>query len=213
MTKLSTVDQIYMDLRGQIIKGQLVEGTKLGERALCERYNTSRTPIREAIKRLEREGWVYAMPKSGTFVSPIESKDIINSHELRLIIEPQALVIAMPKMERSDIDFFNKSLRDMKESIDHNDIEKFLLIESGNHKHIVKKTGNELMERVVLDMYNHILRLGSKSAILNERKIVSVSEWSNIVRCIEKNDVFNGSMYLRQHLMNSSQAYSRQTNL
>ena len=74
---------LYSNLRKDILKGNLHQGEKLTEQQICDQYRVSRTPVREAFKQLELEGFIENIPNRGAFVIGLSSQDIEDLYELR----------------------------------------------------------------------------------------------------------------------------------
>lgn len=90
-TNKNSVDEIYLTLRKKILNEEFLPGDKLSEILLSKTFNCSRTPIRESIKRLERDGLITVQPKSGSYVKEHTNKDNKNLMELRSYVEGLAV--------------------------------------------------------------------------------------------------------------------------
>lgn len=97
-------DRIYRELLRSIISGEYGAGVRLKEREISERFEVSRIPVREALHRLEAEGFVDAAPHRGVTVSPVTRADIEDLFDLRLCIEPFAAGKAAERVARGDAD-------------------------------------------------------------------------------------------------------------
>ena len=85
----STV-RVHAELRQAILDGVLAPGERLRAEALAERFGTSRTPVREALQRLEREGLVELPPNRGAIVSAFDAEDVLDLYEIRAVLEAHA---------------------------------------------------------------------------------------------------------------------------
>lgn len=92
--KASMADRAYCRLKRDIVEARLRPGSVLSDSDLAEQYEMSRTPIREAINNLRREGLVVVLPKRGTFVKSIDFAEIHDLYTLRTLVEPEAAVLA-----------------------------------------------------------------------------------------------------------------------
>lgn len=92
MEKKSLQKTAYLAIRGKIINCEYPSGSMLNEEMLREELNMSRTPVREAISRLEQEGLVAVKPKKGILVLPLSLEDINNIFEIRKIFETYSLL-------------------------------------------------------------------------------------------------------------------------
>ena len=95
--------QIFDFLREQIITGQLQEGSRLNELNLQKMFKTSRSPIREAIRRLEVEGLLEVIPRKGAFVRTISVEDLREATEVRACLEAFALRLAGDSLNKETL--------------------------------------------------------------------------------------------------------------
>ena len=87
-------DQVVAKLRGVLLSGELISGTRIPEAELCRRFKVSRTPLREALKVLAAEGFVELRPNRGSIVAPIDLAAIANVFEFKGAIERQIGLLA-----------------------------------------------------------------------------------------------------------------------
>ena len=99
-------DVVFQTLRRAILMGELEPGERLMELALTEKLGVSRTPVREAIRMLEKEGLVEMIPRKGAAVSRITEKDLQDVLEVRCALEELAVGIACERMTEDDIERF-----------------------------------------------------------------------------------------------------------
>jgi DNA-binding GntR family transcriptional regulator len=93
-TQTSESDESYVRLRALIVDGSLRPGEALSERSLAERLQIGRTPIREAVKWLARDGLLEIVPMRGTFVREMSVSDLREIHEMRIALEGMAAFLA-----------------------------------------------------------------------------------------------------------------------
>ena len=91
-------DQVYRELRESILKAHLTPGTYLRERDLATTLNVSRTPVREALRQLERDGFVRLIPHVGAQVQEVSLQDLFEILEMRRCLEPYAARLAAKKV-------------------------------------------------------------------------------------------------------------------
>lgn len=97
-------EQAYASLKRDIIRCHLRPGDVIVEAWLAERYGMSKTPVREAINALRREGLVVVVPRRGTFVKPTDLGDLQDTYRLRRLLEPEAAVLASQRAGAEDLD-------------------------------------------------------------------------------------------------------------
>lgn len=90
----TVADNIYRLLKKEIVTGELKPGALVQEADLARRYEAGRTPVREALKRLQSERLVEAIPRAGYLITPVTTKDVHEVFELRLILETAAARLA-----------------------------------------------------------------------------------------------------------------------
>jgi len=154
--KRISTPQIYQLLRQQIIDFDLFPGARVTETELAEEFKVSRTPIREALKRLEVEGLVSIRAKQGCFIRPVDTETINNYYDVRVAIETMAVELAcknMPKEELEELaNFWNPSSYD--ESIDYSN--RIQQIEESFHIDLALGSGNSVLAQYLEDINNHI---------------------------------------------------------
>ena len=101
--KKLTTTQIYQNLRTKIMDFDLFPGTRFTESELAEQFKVSRTPIREALKRLEVEGLIHIRAKQGCFIRPVDTETISNYYDVRVALETMAVELACEHMPRQNI--------------------------------------------------------------------------------------------------------------
>ena len=91
---------VYEELKRQILVGEIAPGTRMMEVELAEEMGVSRTPIREAIRKLEKEGLVTIEPRRGAYASEISVKDMVDVLEVRQDLEGMAAALAAERSRK-----------------------------------------------------------------------------------------------------------------
>lgn len=107
-------DDVYAGLKDDIERGILTPGEHLVEDAICTRFNVSRTPVRNAIKRLEAEGLVTSEPNRGAFVASWTSDDAAEVMAIRSMLEPHAVALAAHRRTTQDIEDLQQLCQQME---------------------------------------------------------------------------------------------------
>ena len=97
---------IFIKLREDILRGKLKNGEKLTEQRICNEYNVSRTPVREAFRLLEQEGLITMIPNRGAFVTGFSEQDVADMYDMRKVYEVLAFEWAVERItpeEMADI--------------------------------------------------------------------------------------------------------------
>jgi DNA-binding GntR family transcriptional regulator len=149
---------VYEELKMQILKGQIVPGTRMMEVEMAEEMGVSRTPIREAIRKLEKEGLVTIEPRKGAYASQISTQDMVDILEVRQNMEGLAAYYAALRMTEeqkkrlSDIaDAYNKAVVD-------NNTPDMIKYDTAFHHLIVEGSGNKMLVHMIEQLQELVLR-------------------------------------------------------
>ncbi len=110
----AAVDSTVRSLRDEILSGRLPAGMRLGEADLAEQLAVSRTPVREALSRLAAEGLVDLVPNRGARVASWTTDQLRQIFDLRLVVEPTIVALAVPKVDAETLDRLAVLARRMK---------------------------------------------------------------------------------------------------
>ena len=105
---------VYERLRQDIVKGKLKPGQKIVMRELAKELGLSETPIREAIRRLESEGYLRFTPHMGALVSELDEQELVEIFLIRIELEALATRLAAPSLTDKDIDFLKRKNCEME---------------------------------------------------------------------------------------------------
>ena len=136
---------VYEQLKRQILTGRITPGTRMMEVELADEMGVSRTPVREAIRKLEKEGLVTIEPRRGANASDISVKDMVDTLEVREDLEGLAAALAAERMTEEQIDELVKITEGYSEAILNSDTEKIIHYDEKFHKHIVSCSGNKTL--------------------------------------------------------------------
>ena len=141
ITGRATVQQIYENLHGRIVQGELRPGEALTEAGLAESYGLSRTPIREVFWRLNKEGLLRVVPQVGTFVAPISIAAVNDSQFVRETLECQAILDAAHAATPYDVASLRQLLATQTEAIEADAIARFFALDEAMHRRLMEMAG------------------------------------------------------------------------
>ena len=139
---------VYEQLKMQILRGKIVPGTRMMEVELAEEMGVSRTPVREAIRKLEKEGLVTIEPRRGAYASDISVKDMVDTLEVREDLEGLAASLAAERMNADQIQELMRLTKGYSEAIKNSDMEKIISYDEQFHRHIVACSGNKTLMQI-----------------------------------------------------------------
>ena len=143
-------DLVYLELKHKILTGEIVSQTRLMEIDLSEKMNVSRTPIREAIKKLADDGLVKIVPRRGAYVANISIKDMLDVFEVREDMEGFVAKLAAERIEESQKDELRKISAEYDAALKSPDNKDIIIeLDEKFHNFIVSCCGNETLSELV----------------------------------------------------------------
>lgn len=201
--KRFTTQEIYHDLWQQIISFEIFPGSRVTETELAEIYRTSRTPIREALKRLEVEGLVTIRPKQGCFVRNVDIELISDYYTVRVALEAMAVELACTNMSDEEIrvltDKWNPTNYD-KAQIGSYDIKKQ---EEEFHVSIARASKNKILIAYLEDVNNQIRPIRLLGFPDEKSVIDTYKEHFQICKLIQKRDKEAARQTMIEHIRKS----------
>ena len=143
-------DLVYLELKHKILTGEIISQTRLMEIDLSEKMNVSRTPIREAIKRLADDGLVKVEPRRGAYVANISIKDMLDVFEVREDMEGFVAKLAAQRITDDEKQHLRSIAREYEQAIEKaDDKETIIELDEKFHNFIVQSSGNETLSELV----------------------------------------------------------------
>lgn len=162
-------DKVYRLLKQLIISGQIGPGTVINERSFSNILDVSRTPLRDALKILESEGWIEQRG-SQRVVAPLRWKDLCDLMEIREKLELMCFELAVPRTTEHDITYLQAILGSMKEQnrTDPSDLYAVMKADTEFHRYIAYISGNRLLLELQNLIYEKIIRSSVLSMRINK---------------------------------------------
>lgn len=207
--RTAVIDQIYDDIRDKILKNEYIPGSKLSENSLSTDYNCSRTPVREAIKRLEQDGFVTVLPQSGSYVKELTLKDYQHIAEVRTYLE--SLAFRLNCENKVDVAPFCAILDEMdKCDMDSpQEVMTFSDLHFQFHLEMVKASGNEVLYTTFSRLNLNTNSLLFYQKLSNQGKIQTQNEHRKILQYLSECDAVKGEKFMFAHLWRKRNAYKR----
>jgi DNA-binding GntR family transcriptional regulator len=152
------VEQAYEEIKRRLMRGKMVAGERVDVVSLCRQIGVSRTPVREALVALEKEGFVQAVPRRGYFVREISFQDALEAYQLRIVLEPIATALAARRVQEDDL----AVLRDLAEIASDGSEESITRAVERNrrfHVRIAEASGNSQLAKIMTDLMDNTERL------------------------------------------------------
>ena len=150
---------VYEELKRQILIGEIAPGTRMMEVELADEMGVSRTPVREAIRKLEKEGLVSIEPRRGAYASDISIKDIVDVMEVRQDLEGMAAGLAAIKATKEEKEALKKATEEYRRAVETGSIDEIIKWDEAFHKRVVSCSGNKTLIQLVSQVQELALRL------------------------------------------------------
>ncbi len=201
-------DEVFNTLRKAILNGDLVPGQRLMEIALSEKLGVSRTPVREAIKRLEEEGLVVIVQRKGAEVAGISGSQLRDVLEVRLALEELAGELACQRISDKDIEELKSINEEFIKLIKNSDttISEIAKVDVDFHSVIYNATNNKRLIQMVNDFSQQMYRYRLEHIKELEDRSVLAAEHDDIIKAVAAKDVVWAREAIRSHIYKQEQA-------
>lgn len=201
--KRLTTREIYQDLWQKITSFDLFPGSRVTETELALAYKTSRTPIREALKRLEVEGLVTIRPKQGCFVREVDIARVSDYYSVRVALEAMTVELATEHMSDDELQTL-ADVWDPKNAEQHlNDPEYIKQFEESFHVVIARGSGNPVLLEYLEDVNNRIRPIRAIGFPDSKSITDTYVEHYEIIRFIQQRDAEKAKQAMIDHIRKS----------
>lgn len=150
--------RIYSEMRNDIISCDLEPGASVSEAELCARYDASRTPVREACRRLQEEGLLQIVPFRGYTISPLTIDEYRSLNEMQLVLDPAAAAMAAERASDEQIAMIERWANYIYHAGEKKSYETFLEWNRNFHIEIAQATGNDIMVEMTVNLQTRLIR-------------------------------------------------------
>jgi len=194
---------VFETLREAIINGTLKPGERMMEIQLAEQLGVSRTPVREAIRKLELEGFVVMIPRKGAYVAGISLKDIADVFEVRAAMEGLAAGLAAERITAEELEEMERLLVRIGEHIEANRLEEVVEMDTLFHEALYKASRNLKLEQILQNLREQIQRFRSTSLAFPGRMREALEEHKKIVEAISERNAALAQQLAQEHIENA----------
>lgn len=202
-TKKPMAEYVYETLKDKIINMELKMRQPLIEEELSEEFEVSRTPVREALRQLQRDGFVENTPYRGCFVKEITSDDIIDIYTIRQALEGICARNAATTLSKENVALIEQNWEKSVECHKRGDYRESL--ESGNilHDMVLRVGGGKRTNQMVSNIKEHTQRLHLMAALLPNRNETSIREHADIIAALKATDPDLAESSMRAHILST----------
>jgi len=197
-------DRIYEALKQAIMSVDVYakpEDYRLDERQLSEDLGVSRTPIREALCRLEQEGFVRTVPRKGAFVARKSKKEILEIITVWAALESMAARLVCEHASDAQIESLRRMFATFKESQVEAKIDEYSETNIRFHQSIVKISGCTLLKRMAENLFVHMRWIRMRTIGEDHRASRSIIDHMHIIEALEARDPDRAERLVREHAL------------
>jgi len=194
-------EQLYDHLSNSIIEGYLKPGERLIENDLRERFDISRSPIRECFRILESEGLITIIPRKGAFVRQFTLKEIEDVFPVRAYLESLAARLATPHIGDKEITILDDIVKKMDDAASNNRVKLFLRHNYNFHSLFIKASKNDVLEKTLVRLGKGFwLRIAFLYYQYPSQLIFSNKMHKDILEAFKKGDARSAERSVRKHI-------------
>lgn len=149
---------VYEELKREILVGEIAPGTRMMEIELADEMGVSRTPVREAIRKLEKEGLVTIEPRKGAYASDVSIKDMVDVLEVREDLEAMAAAMAAQRVNEEEKKNLIDATLEYKRAVESEKTEDIIRADERFHQLIVNYSGNKTLVQLFSQVQELALR-------------------------------------------------------
>jgi DNA-binding GntR family transcriptional regulator len=203
---LSIREHAYLFLKKSILEGEFQAGDRLIERELAAKLKISRTPIREALFRLESQGFVKTVPRKGVVVSDISENEVIEVFTILASLEVLAVKLAAQKMDNETRQELDQKIKELN-LLEQRSEEDFNLEHIQMNRLINKASKSPKLFEILSGLIDYIHMAANMGYETPGRRKESLKEHIGIMKALHDQDVEIAEYLMRIHIENSKKAY------
>lgn len=185
---LTLRERIVDFIKDSVVSGRLKQGERVPEQEIAESFGISRTPIREAFRQLESEGFITVTPRKGAVVSPITDKDVSEFYDIKSLLEGYAAKTACAKLTQKDIKKLESLNVQMERSAEKDDVKGFFRLDNQFHDTFLKACGNEKLCALIHHLVQQFERFRITALSLPGRMQDSLKQHNRIIEAFKAGD-------------------------
>lgn len=206
-------DVVFQTLRQAILKGELEPGERLMEIQLAERLGVSRTPVREAIRKLELEGLVVMVSRKGAEVASITEKNMRDVLEVRKALEELAVTLACQRMDESQFSQFDKQNHNFEDALKMGNLTEIAKQDIDFHEIIYMAAENERLQQMLNNLREQMYRYRLEYMKEEQQREKLVQEHQEIAKAIQTRDIERAKSAIRLHIDNQKLTISQRVKM
>jgi len=174
---------------------------RLDERALALQFGISRTPVREAMAQLEREGFVRSVPRRGIYIVRKTKREVVQLIEAWAALESMAARLITENSSDEEISHLREMFAKFENGRLHVKLDEYSEVNIQFHQAIIAMSKNEVLIRLAENLFTHMRMIRRKTIVEKNRADRSIHDHLNIIEAIESRDTPRAETLVRQHAL------------
>jgi DNA-binding GntR family transcriptional regulator len=197
-------DKAYIALRNVIVSSDVYRSRtdiRLDERQLAQDFGVSRTPVREAMAQLEREGFVRSVPRRGVYVVRKTKREVIEMITAWAALESMAARLITETARDGDIAGLRRMFAQFDGETLHARLDEYSEVNIAFHQAIIELSGNQVLIRLAENLFTHMRMIRGQTIGEDDRVDRSIHDHLNIIQALEARDTARAEDLVRQHAL------------
>jgi DNA-binding GntR family transcriptional regulator len=194
-------EQVYKRLKDSILNGVLPPNKRLIEEKIAAEMETSRTPVREAMQKLEKEGLIHKLPRGGYAISIITMDDIEEVFGIRSILEGYAAYLATARVKDEDIQVLEQIVKKEEECLRSKDTDQLIRLNTEFHEHLYKSARSAKLYSIINDLRDYIYRFRIIIFRYSDMAEISIKDHKDMIALMKKKRAAQVEKLVRKHII------------
>jgi DNA-binding GntR family transcriptional regulator len=193
-------ERVYSQLRKAVLSGKIPTHERLVETQLASQLGTSRTPIREALHKLELENLVSSIPRVGYVVKGLSEEDIKDICEIRSAIEGLAVKRAISQITEKNLERLRRNIEESQQTIHQKRMERMVVFDTEFHDILCQASGSKRIHELSQSFREYMLKFRMECLRIPEIASKAVLAHERIYQAICDRDLIKAQKYIDDHL-------------
>lgn len=193
--------RVYHEIKGLILRNEIMPGQKLHHQELSERLGVSRTPVREALTRLVQEGYVNLLPNRGFICKEIRMQEAEELYELREALEAFAVEKAIENLDDEALERLQRKMELYGRDVQKRFTRERLIYDQNLHLEIAEISGNETLKKSLHQVFERIILKRKTDGLYDlARGVTAHQEHMSLLEAMRRRDVHQAVKIVRSHI-------------
>ena len=197
-------DKAYAALRNVIVSSDIYRSRtdiRLDERQLAQDFGISRTPVREAMAQLEREGFVRSVPRRGIYVVRKTKDEVVQMITAWAALESMAARLITQSASNADIAGLRRMFATFEDDKLHAKLDEYSEVNIAFHQKIIELSGNQVLIQLAANLFTHMRMIRGRTIGEDDRVERSIRDHMNIIEALEARDTARAEVLVRNHAL------------